>query len=111
MSVFYPTGVRSSNVEEIAKAMFKAMRKFEPETLRTVRVVVFQRDMVPVFLSTLKDLSQSFLTRVKECISEKYKGTNIQSIMKYKGQNMIRYKCLVLSLIGNDNPLKACVYY
>lgn len=71
--IFY-VGVRSSDPAEIAKAMFKAMRKFNPETLHTVRVIIFQRDMVSVFLSTLKTLPQGIFTQAKDFISGKYKG-------------------------------------
>ncbi|XP_061170810.1 protein mono-ADP-ribosyltransferase PARP14-like [Saccostrea echinata] len=75
-SISFPalgTGVRGSDVEEIAKYMFKAMRKCSPENLETVRVIVFQRDMYSVFLSTLKALPQGYLTQAKDYVSGKFK--------------------------------------
>ncbi|XP_062616540.1 protein mono-ADP-ribosyltransferase PARP15-like [Saccostrea cucullata] len=75
-SISFPalgTGVRNSDPADIAKHMFKAMRKFSPENLETVRVIVFQRDMVSVFQSSLDNLPQGRFTQLKDFVTEKIK--------------------------------------
>ncbi|XP_062604645.1 protein mono-ADP-ribosyltransferase PARP14-like [Saccostrea cucullata] len=75
-SISFPalgTGVRNSDPADIAKHMFKAMRKFSPENLETVRVIVFQRDMVSVFQSSLDNLPQGAFTQLKDYVTGKIK--------------------------------------
>lgn len=66
--------MRNTDSAEIAKAMFTAMRKFQPVSLETVRVIIFQKDMVSIFLSTLKSIPQGFFTQAKDFFTGKFKG-------------------------------------
>uniref|UniRef100_A0A8B8E811 Poly [ADP-ribose] polymerase n=1 Tax=Crassostrea virginica TaxID=6565 RepID=A0A8B8E811_CRAVI len=75
-SIAFPalgTGVRGVDPADNAKAMFRAMRKCFPKNLQTVRVIIFQKDMVTVFLSTLKSTPQGPLNQVKDYVSGKIK--------------------------------------
>lgn len=66
--------MRNTDSAEIAKAMFTAMRKFQPSSLETVRVIIFQKDMVSIFLSTLKSIPQGIFTQAKDFFKGKFNG-------------------------------------
>ena len=75
--IIHRTGVRGVDPADNAKAMFKAMRKCFPKNLKTVRVIIFQKDMVTIFLSTLKSTSQGPFNQVKDYVSGMIKGIQI----------------------------------